>query len=625
MTAIAGSWSFDGKPVEQDVSRQLAGLSVFGRHSQTQASFGPATLGRCLSLTVAEDRFDTQPLSSRNGRWHLVADARLDNRGALCRALGVTGEEAARLADSALILRAYERWGDACCDHLVGDYAFAVWDEGERSLRLFRDPLGKRPLYFHRSQTGIAFASMPQGLHALPHVPRGPDTELFTDLFEEMQHFGDRSFHKDIRKVKPGHMAIITEGAVHQHCHWNPQYTPDLTLSFADHVVQVRETLDLAVRSQIRGAPRIATQLSAGLDSSAVAVSAAMQMGPQARVDAYTAVPASTPDSASTTRLTDEGPMAAMTVAAYPNMFHHTVSAGTEGYLDSLHKATQLGAQPIYNLCNIRWIDAIHRQVARDGHSVMLTGATGNLTFSYGNDAYLSERLKRFQLLGFARDIAAIRKAGWKPAGTAAAKAVYRLLPRALLVHLEEWRVKASFLHGDRRAETHRALDIMTQDDWTQRTAYYRRADYHSADKATLAQFGVDVRDPTADRRLVELCLNIPPALFEQDGIPRAIGRSVLQGRVPDAVLNERRRGLQSADWHTSFVRDQEALGEQLEIIAEFEPLSSLLDVEAMQAALEELPSSGWNSRETSAQYRIKILRAVSYGDYFRRLSGSNR
>src|SRR5439155_11182972 len=68
--------------------------------------------------------------------------------------------------------------------------------------------------------------------------------------------------------------------------------------------------------------------------------------------------------------------------------------------------------------------------------------------------------------------------------------------------------------------------------------------------KGTLGGWGIDVRDPTADRRLIEFCLSVPTEQFFRGGVLRALGRDALADRVPPEVLNETRRGLQAADWH---------------------------------------------------------------------------
>ena len=77
-----------------------------------------------------------------------------------------------------------------------------------------------------------------------------------------------------------------------------------------------------------------------------------------------------------------------------------------------------------------------------------------------------------------------------------------------------------------------------------------RRADTGNYSKGALAGWGVDLRDPTADRRLVEYCLSVPTDQYLKDGVPRALGKRALADRLPEAVINQRFKGYQSADWY---------------------------------------------------------------------------
>src|SRR3954453_21827506 len=178
MSAIAGFWSFGPREEADGRCRQmLASLKDYGPDSTDTAETDGLAFGRNLYKLLPEDEFDRQPLIGGDGRFRLVADIRLDNRSELQAALGLTAPEAAGLPDSAILLRALERWSDQALEHIVGDYAFAFFDRHAGTLMLARDPVGQRPLFWHRSDGFFAFASMPRGLHALDAIAREPDVE----------------------------------------------------------------------------------------------------------------------------------------------------------------------------------------------------------------------------------------------------------------------------------------------------------------------------------------------------------------------------------------------------------------------------------------------------------------
>src|SRR4051794_35842705 len=148
MTAIAGLWRFDGQhDAAAGCTRMLAAQELYGRHHGAQWSNGRLALGRRLMRTLPEDAFDRQPLIGGEGRYVLVADLRLDNRQELAEILRIPSPQARMLSDAAILLAAIERWEEACVEHLVGDFAFALWDDKHRRLFLARDAIGQRPLH----------------------------------------------------------------------------------------------------------------------------------------------------------------------------------------------------------------------------------------------------------------------------------------------------------------------------------------------------------------------------------------------------------------------------------------------------------------------------------------------
>src|ERR1700690_3178221 len=114
MSAIAGIWSFDGGvPVVFSCREMLRALSVYGRDDCAQYDGDSLSMGRCLLRLLPEDSFDRQPLSA-DGVTALVADVRLDNRAELEAELGLSQQQAAEMADSDLLLAAWQRWHEQC-------------------------------------------------------------------------------------------------------------------------------------------------------------------------------------------------------------------------------------------------------------------------------------------------------------------------------------------------------------------------------------------------------------------------------------------------------------------------------------------------------------------------------
>ena len=159
VSAICGAISFDGAPVDPAVLRRMTAAAPYRGPDGIRHWAGENVALAHLAFHVTpESVLERQPLASVDGRLRLVADARIDNREELLRALAGEGLPP-KPTDADLILAAYRRWREACPERLLGDFAFAVWDTAEQTLFLARDALGGRSLCYHFDGRRCLFAS----------------------------------------------------------------------------------------------------------------------------------------------------------------------------------------------------------------------------------------------------------------------------------------------------------------------------------------------------------------------------------------------------------------------------------------------------------------------------------
>src|SRR5690606_33771409 len=133
--AIAGIFLLDGRPAEQPVLQcmvdKLAHRGPDGAGVWHEGSIG---LGHRMLWTTPQSLHEELPL--RDAGYALVANARIDNREELCDLLGLDRRDLAEVTDSYLILRAYQKWGEACPTRLLGDFTFAIWEIGRAHVEL---------------------------------------------------------------------------------------------------------------------------------------------------------------------------------------------------------------------------------------------------------------------------------------------------------------------------------------------------------------------------------------------------------------------------------------------------------------------------------------------------------
>jgi asparagine synthase (glutamine-hydrolysing) len=150
------------------------------------------------------------------------------------------------------------------------------------------------------------------------------------------------------------------------------------------------------------------------------------------------------------------------------------------------------------------------------------------------------------------------------------------------------------------------------------------RSDIGRYKKGVLAGSGVDFRDPTSDRRLIEYCLRVPLDQYLRNGVPRSLVKQAFAGLLPRAVLEERRRGLQAIDWHEGLTAARAALSDELGRLKSNDLAARTLDVARLDKLEQSWPQGGWDHPDVVANYRLALLRGVSAGHFLRKASGGN-
>ena len=639
MTALAGVWRFAGAPqIRRSCEGMLKAQSFYARDPPQIWVGDSLALGRALFRTLPEDRFDSGPCRSKDGQRVLVADVRLDNREELATELSIASSTLRVTPDAELLMRALERWGEDAVRRLVGDFAFAFWDQQTRRLLLARDFMGQRPLHYHRNKEFFAFASMPKGLHALGDVPIAPSKQAVAAFLALIPESGTETFFEGIEKVQPGHVLIVQPNAVSARRYWAPPTTMVRYSSPHEYEEALRAGLDQAVHSRLRGAAgRIGAHLSGGLDSSSVAATAARQFQDGGSVIAYTAVPRVGFAGGPSNTIIDEGPLAALVAARYENIEHVKIAASGSSPLERLDRYFYAFERPFLNLCNGVWITAILDDAQARGLPVLLTGQMGNMSFSFDGMAALPQMLREGRLLSLALMVTRLLRSGSR-LGTISAQIAGPFLPRLMWRVISQWRGKARGLTDYTlvnpklelalaQTATERGLDFSYRprsDPHSMRRWALQRLDQGNYNKGFLGGWGIDVRDPTADRRLVELCLTIPAEQFLAGGVPRSLARRAFADRLPAEICGERRKGYQAADWHETLSSVRGELSNELERSCTIPAVRDLLAIEEMRKLEANWPGTGWHEDRTIAKYRLALLRGTSAAHFVRRAIGSN-
>lgn len=585
--------------------------------------------------SLPEDAFQQQPLSGGDGRFLLVADVRLDDRAAFANLLGLR-ESLAIVSDAALLMKGVERWGIDVVDRLYGDFAFALWDDVEQRLTLARDPTGQRPLHYHSNAHCFAFSSMPRPLWAVDGLPRGIDPRRMAEFVADMAPPPDKTYYREIDRLRTGHILNVTRKGLQTRRYWEPLIRPLNLRSQSQYVEAFRERVDEAVRSRLRGAGNlVATHLSAGMDSSTVTATAARLLGPEGgKVLAFTSAPREGfSQEMPRGRIADESPYAAMTAALYPNVEHVVVRSAGESPLFELEQKHAWAQYPSAHASNSVWVAAINAEASRRGATVLLTGQLGNFTLSAAGLGLLADLIRKGRWLRWlqeARSLVRKSPARWRGV---LANSFGPWMPRAV------WReISAAFLGTSRRANTPYLLSPdwaklidnsrnLGRDTFPAKNSYdlrlrlLQRYDIGVFRKAALLRSGIDERDPTSDRRLIEFCLNLPHDQLLKNGVTRPLARLALADRLPPTIIEDAPRGYQMADWYEAL--HPAAMRQEVELVEKCPLACSIINVGRLREMAENWPQGDWNSNRVVQDYRFSFLMALSAAHFIRHVSAA--
>ncbi|OLE13334.1 MAG: asparagine synthase (glutamine-hydrolyzing) [Cyanobacteria bacterium 13_1_40CM_2_61_4] len=547
MSGIAGLLRLNGAPASRaDVDCMLAPLAHRGPDGAGVQCAAPAGLGHRLLHTTPESLRERQPLASADGSLLLTADARIDNRAELIRALDLA-DPAAVITDADLILAAYDRWGEHCPERLLGDFAFAIWDARRQSLFCARDHFGVKPFYYHHAPGRLfALASEIKGLLALAEVPRGLNETRIADYLVPLLEDKAITFYAGVVRLPPAHRMTVSRAGVRLEQYWALDPGREIRLkSDAEYAEAFREIFTEAVRCRLRSASPVGAMLSGGLDSSSIVCLARRLLGEHhvAPLHTFSAVFPDVPQC-DERRYIDA-------VVSEGGLEPHYLRGDLLSPLGDLDRVLAHEDEPFYapNLF-LHW--ELYRAAQAAGVRVLCDGVDGDTTVSHG-----LARLAELAASGRWPTLAAetfglsrrLHQSPWRllwrnalrPFVPQRARATWRWLRGRSPIINRAFADRTGLARRLHALDPERATPARTARDehWRRLTSGLVPFALEIADKAAAA-FAIEPRYPFFDRRLAQYCLALPSDQKLRSGFTRLVLRHALHGILTDAV---RRRG----------------------------------------------------------------------------------
>jgi asparagine synthase (glutamine-hydrolysing) len=173
-------------------------------------------------------------------------------------------------SDTEVILALYQIYGEKFLQQLPGMFAFAIWDDRERSLFAARDRFGEKPFYYAWGPGGeFLFASEIKALGASgllePKISRAALIHYLRYLYV---HPG-QTIYSNVFVLPPANNLRLRDGQVFLERYWQLPHSRE-ALSEQEAVSEFRRLFEKAVGSQLIADVPVGSFLSGGLDSSSV-------------------------------------------------------------------------------------------------------------------------------------------------------------------------------------------------------------------------------------------------------------------------------------------------------------------------------------------------------------------
>ena len=512
-----------------------------------RAAFGVssyAALGHRRLSIVDLSFHGHQPMGSEDERYWLVYNGEIYNFSEIAQELEADGIKFRSHSDTEVLLRAYIHWGERCLQKFNGMFAFAVWDQEDRSLFCARDRIGIKPFY-HTVQDGqFIFASDIKTIIASGLYSPEPDME---GLYLSMA-FGfaprPKTAFKGIRALEQGHwMRVRANGNITKHRYWSvPIGTQNKRMREQEATELLEDKLTTSIRRRLIADVAVGTFMSGGIDSTTIsAIAANLQPG----IRAFTlAFEGDVPEL-------DEVAQAQATARMH-RMDHVIHFVDPDDALQDLQSWVAGYEEPYFNLAaNF----VISKRVQDEGVKVVLNGLGGDELFA-GYRWY--RHINTWRILRLARPfIGRLLSLNPKAADTlrtiASASSADRF-HTAFFTKNSDAGLRQLF--ADPNLQNIRSLDFVhnlyCQDkefaDPVEALSYMDIMNYignhhvHRSDQFTMMH-SIEGRFPFLDHELVEAAFSIPSHLKIRWGVQKRVLRKVAERYIAPECLSMQKKG----------------------------------------------------------------------------------
>jgi len=593
MSAILGFINFNQDLLEGEYCKNLMNaLQQFPADNINTWQNNQVFLGCHAQWITPESINERLPFYDYDRRLVITSDAIIDNRDEVFDKLQIKKSKRRTIPDSQLILLGYSKWEEDVTKHLIGDFAFMIWDERKHKFFGARDFSGARTLYYFSDSSRFVFSTIIEPLFTLPFIEKKLNEEWLAEFLAIQNMVESVDMHstvyKNIKQVPPSHSITVENGKMKLTRYCSIEVNEKLKLkSNEEYEEAFREVFRKAVTDRLRTYGEVGSHLSGGLDSGSVVSFAARELKKKSKkLYTYSYIPEDNfVDWTPNYYIPNERPFIKETVNHVGNISDKYLSFKGQSSLDVVDDFLDIMEMPYKFFENSFWLKGINEEAQKQGIKILLNGARGNHSISWGSmnltyNYYVSlvKKLRWFRLYHELDAYCNNFKTGKSIMIPFVLKKAFPNV-RAQRTNVQQYQF-TQFINSDLARKTNvyeklkeNGLDVSGKP--VKNLNEYRKNYYQQlfvwnksgvVNTKMSLRYSLWDRDPTNDLRVIRFCLSIPEDQYTINGLERSLLRRATKSLLPEAVrLNQNRRGIQGADtihrmskkW-TSFIRELE-------------------------------------------------------------------
>lgn len=271
MCGITGFVNADGRAVDRSILERM-NCAIIHRGPDEDGFYVHQNVGLAMRrLAIIDLAGGQQPIHNDDRTKWLVFNGEIYNYQELREDLIKRGHKLYTKSDTEAVLHLYEEFGVECVQYLRGMFAFAIWDDVEKSLFLARDRVGKKPiLYSHQPNGDLIFGSEFTAVLEHPSIGREVDMQALDAYMSYLCVPAPQTAFKSIRKLEPGHWMRWKDGLVETRRYWLPKFGPKLKITEEEAIEETTRLMRESTRLRMISEVPLGAFLSGGVDSSIV-------------------------------------------------------------------------------------------------------------------------------------------------------------------------------------------------------------------------------------------------------------------------------------------------------------------------------------------------------------------